>query len=289
MSDNAIYIINDKVIFTPDSNTLCPVNDNTKPVVLHTPSSQCLLLLLQNNNQVVSQKVLFEEIWEKNGALVTPNTLYQNIALIRKAFKSAGLEEEVIKTIPKQGVKIAARLIVNTQKELGDLTEFENNPHSHLTSTLKAAPPFSLEPFTVEEHKPENHLTSSPSVLHKLIRNKFFFFILPGLISVFFVYWLCVFYGSQGHGNAFFKDYMDIGKINNCQVFSSYHGVDISKAKFETMARLSGMTCQPGEMAWLTFNRQYEMSMLIKCDKQIADKNAVCQNFLYEEASDNEN
>lgn len=285
MDENSVIIINGKVIFAPESNSLYPVNDTSKPVVLHTPSSQCLRLLLQNNNQVVSQKILFEEIWEKNGALVTPNTLYQNIALIRKALKAAGLDEEVIKTIPKQGIKISAQITTNNPKEVAETSEYRNHPDSHSSTYGQGTP--SLVAST-----PENRNDAQPSItlslLQKLSNHQFFLNILPLLLCVFLLYWLYTLSGYLGYSNTFFKDYMDIGKINNCQVYSSYHGTDISKAKFETMVKLSGMKCQPGEKAWLTFNHQYHMSMLIKCDKAITDKRAVCQNFMYEEGVNNE-
>jgi DNA-binding winged helix-turn-helix (wHTH) protein len=289
MNGNGTFIINDKVIFTPDSNSLCPVAGNASPVVLHTPSSQCLLILLLHNNEVVSQKFLFEEIWEKNGVLVTANTLYQNIALIRKALKTAGMEEEVIKTIPKQGVKISAKVMFTPFETANERLPEESDDNTSVPEPLTSANK-NLQIFQVESEITNGRSANSPSSgLSRLFYNKFLGLILPTALCLLFLSYLYFLQNKDLDGKDFIDDYMDIGKIGNCQVYSSYHATEISKVKFATMAKLSGLTCQPGDIVWLTFNRLYGMSTIQKCDKPITDSKAVCANYLYQEGADNEN
>ncbi|WP_313080565.1 winged helix-turn-helix domain-containing protein [Atlantibacter sp.] len=288
MDKTGAFIINEKVMFSPDTNSLCPVDDKTKPIALHTPSSQCLLILLQHNNEVVSQKLLFEEIWEKNGALVTANTLYQNIALIRKALKTAGIDEEIIKTVPKQGVKISARITFHNLNELNDITNNENH-HKHqfsLPLEIKSFhPPASSDSI---EKKADNRVMTPHGLIERVRHNIFFALVLPFFLNIALMYWLYTLLTPELDGKEFIKDYLDVGTINNCQVYSSYHAEELSKQKFSTMLQLSGMTCRPGDIAYLTFNRMSDLSVIQRCDKPITDKKAICQNYLYEERGESE-
>lgn len=87
-----IIIINELIVFEPDKNRLTSLKDYPeRNISLHAPVSACLLLLLQHNHQPVTQKYLFSEVWEKNGAIVSTNAIYQSIALIRKALRGVGL------------------------------------------------------------------------------------------------------------------------------------------------------------------------------------------------------
>lgn len=289
MNDEGIFIINDKVMFLPASNSLRAVNDGSRNFVLHTPSSQCLLILLQNNHQVVSHKYLFEEIWEKNGTIVTPNTLYQNIALIRKALKAAGLDEEIIKTVPKQGVKLSALITSSLSDEPTSIAHEVSDEPALKEDSLQVAEDIQ-EPSPSRSENRTDAISFTPSaVSERLRRSKFFSLVVPCTLITFFVYYLFVLSNTELDGEAFISDYLEIGTVNNCRVYSSYHGIEISKQKFATMVKLSGLTCQTGDIVYLTFNRMSQLSMIQRCDKPITNAQAVCQNYLYEEGTENEN
>lgn len=107
-----VIIINKLIVFEPDKNRLTSLKDYPeRNISLHAPVSACLLLLLQHNHQPVTQKYLFSEVWEKNGAIVSTNAIYQSIALIRKALRGVGLDEEIIFTLPKIGFKAEAHVV----------------------------------------------------------------------------------------------------------------------------------------------------------------------------------
>ena len=111
-SDDAmkkVFLINDTLLFEPDLRRLGPLEGYpNRAIMLHGPVNECLLLLLEHNDQVLTQRFLFASVWEKQGAIVSTNALYQTIASIRKALKSSGLDENIIKTIPKEGFKSVA-------------------------------------------------------------------------------------------------------------------------------------------------------------------------------------
>lgn len=94
------YTINGIVEFTPQRSVLILIADETKAVSLNMPASRCLLLLIQQDGKNVARETFFEEVWIKHGAQVTSNGFYQNISLLRRAFKELGVEEDIIITVP---------------------------------------------------------------------------------------------------------------------------------------------------------------------------------------------
>ncbi len=81
------YIINGFIEFHPAASTLRNLNDPEKCVVLNSPAGRCLLLLITRNDTIITQQEFMEIVWEKNGMLVSPNTFYQNISILRKGLK----------------------------------------------------------------------------------------------------------------------------------------------------------------------------------------------------------
>lgn len=151
-----VFLINHSVLFEPEKRRLYLLaNYPERAVVLHAPVSECLLQLLEHNGQVMSQRDLFAAVWEKQGAVVTTNALYQTIASIRKALKTVGLAENMVQTVPKEGFKSVAHI------ETGTLDDFIT--------------PAALEPV---ETFPDTGSEFSPSVNHGVL---FFAVKSPGL------------------------------------------------------------------------------------------------------------
>lgn len=98
------FIINDMVVYHPEQHRLTPLGSRGQETALNIPASRCLLLMLQRPGININQEEFFSEVWEKNGQYVTSNTFYQNISLIRKGFRNAGLRSPVIRTVPKVGL-----------------------------------------------------------------------------------------------------------------------------------------------------------------------------------------
>jgi len=96
-------VIEGKVVFYPQECKLTPLGVPGTETILHAPVSRLLLLLLQQPGETVKQDIVFREVWEKYGQAVTMNALYQNISLLRKCLRNAGLLNSTIKTIPKIG------------------------------------------------------------------------------------------------------------------------------------------------------------------------------------------
>lgn len=111
-----IYLLGESVIFWPERNVLHAKSDETKRLSLSNPASRCLLLLIQQQGQVIEREYFFQHVWINNGAQVSNNTFYQNISLLRRAFKEFGLNEELIVTVPKVGIRLEPQLEVEEQE-----------------------------------------------------------------------------------------------------------------------------------------------------------------------------
>lgn len=101
------WIINDNIEFRPDSKKLISVTNPEINVVLTTPASRCLLLLLNASPDVVTQQEFFKKVWEDEGMLVPANTLYQNISIVRRGLRAVGETDRIlVATVPRKGFQI---------------------------------------------------------------------------------------------------------------------------------------------------------------------------------------
>ncbi|MGE0972076.1 winged helix-turn-helix domain-containing protein [Klebsiella sp. WOUb02] len=113
------YVINKVVEFHPTTRQLRNIINPTNMVVLNSPASRCLLLLIERAGTIVTQQEFMYNVWEKLGLVVSANTYYQNICLLRKGMKEVGFTSDPITTIPRIGLTLA----LDTQIEAIESTD----------------------------------------------------------------------------------------------------------------------------------------------------------------------
>lgn len=134
-----IYIINDVVEFNPSTSTLRDINNPERLEVLNYPVGRCLLLLIENAGNIVSQQDFMDIVWQRRGMLVSQNTYYQNISILRKGIKKIGFETDLIVTIPRIGLTLSNDTRITLKEVLPEPpTETEAMP-------LSEAEPIKLE------------------------------------------------------------------------------------------------------------------------------------------------
>ena len=107
------YIINDEVIFNMDVNELQPVaGKDLEAITLNTPTARCLQLLLESNGNIISRDEFLSAVWKERGVVVSQNTFYQNISLLRKSLLRAGLTQDVVVTVRQRGFVIATGTVI---------------------------------------------------------------------------------------------------------------------------------------------------------------------------------
>lgn len=107
------YIINDEVIFNMDVNELQPVaGKDHEAITLNTPTARCLQLLLESNGNIISRDEFLSAVWKERGVVVSQNTFYQNISLLRKSLLRAGLTQDVVVMVRQRGFVIATGTVI---------------------------------------------------------------------------------------------------------------------------------------------------------------------------------
>ncbi|VTM23766.1 Uncharacterised protein [Raoultella terrigena] len=67
----------------------------------------------------MTQQEFMYNVWEKLGLVVSANTYYQNICLLRKGMKEIGFTRDPITTIPRIGLTLA---LIHRFRPLNPLT-----------------------------------------------------------------------------------------------------------------------------------------------------------------------
>lgn len=140
------WIINDNIKFCPEKNLLVSLTRPELSVILTTPASRCLVLLLESSPEVVHQKTFFDKVWGEDGMLVPANTLYQNISIIRRGLRSTGeTDDTLVATVPRKGFQIEKG--VSVARIENDVAESVNAPES----VASEAPPVTVSKESIAE------------------------------------------------------------------------------------------------------------------------------------------
>ena len=113
LSDIESMVIGDKFEFLPLLREL-RVLETQENAILHSTASQCLLLLLCHQGQILTREELIEFAWgEKAANFVTNHTFYQTISVLRKALVALGCDDIII-TVPRKGLTVGAGIKIST-------------------------------------------------------------------------------------------------------------------------------------------------------------------------------
>lgn len=249
-----VFLLNGSVLFEPDKRRICPLTGYPeRAVLLHGPVSECLLQLLEHNGEVLTQRYLFAAVWEKQGAIVTTNALYQTIASIRKALKAVGLAENIIQTVPKEGFKSIAQI------QTGTLETFIVPAAADPVDNGISLPAADIKP---------HHRFLSENIAYAV----------AGLV---FIVSCAVLYLQLKEPRGEFDDYQPIGKTQGCEVYSSWHDEIQSQRVFTALIKRYPIQCREGGVAYMTLNRYQNGTSVIVCDKQPDIAGAQCDSIMY--------
>ncbi|GKX58104.1 transcriptional regulator [Leminorella grimontii] len=266
------YEIEKKVIFAPETCTMWPTDDPLARITLYATASQCFLLLLQNAGDTLSQKFLFAEVWEKNGLYVNANTLYQNIAVLRKALKSIGIKEEVIKTIPRQGLKFVGKsTLIQYEEKIEALIERQAPlPDVEPDKDRVLAPP-TVRSSDMEVKKASQFIPWRKKAVWLIP-------VTTIVLSLFLIVYSFMMKNNQTE--RFFNEYSYIDEFKGCKIYSTNQNLGVNHTFLSALTRLTGLTCYKGDSIWLTLNHQLQVKSAIKCSNDISSPDAKCSTWL---------
>lgn len=236
-------IINDTVLYLPEEHRLCPLRVRGKETVLNVPASRCLQLMLQRPGVVIGQSDFFTEVWQKHGQYVTANTLYQNISLLRKGMREAGLSKNVIRTVPKVGVVFSGTIEIQPEEGIEFPTQQDNNPE-----------PLPAEPQLAE---------IPPVKATFLNRRKLLRF---GLYTAFIITMLILLASNQSQSARFFGSHNHVARINQCSVYIDRNDLETNVVGYKEYLTANNVVCNPDEFIYITRIPANHSTLVLFCD-----------------------
>ncbi|QLY00845.1 MULTISPECIES: winged helix-turn-helix domain-containing protein [Enterobacter] len=254
------FILHDRVIFSPEDNKLTPLGARGRDVVLHVPVSRILFLLLSKAGSIVSQEDIYKEVWENYGQKVTPNTLYQNVSLLRKALKTAGLIAVTIKTHPKSGFSFFGKVELSEEDDARD-DQTLTNPFQSREADI-AGPEGSDR---LNDNFSEIHTQSLPprGLLSECTRRYW-----PVLMTVALLALLCVslvWLLPSGKDTEFTVEQKIVGRVNNCPVYIDRGNHKVDLTKIMAYLREKGTSCIEHDFLYLTKAPYVNQVIVMSC------------------------
>ncbi|MDS4039465.1 winged helix-turn-helix domain-containing protein [Citrobacter amalonaticus] len=244
------YLINKKVEFWPDDSLLALHSDQLVNYSLTVPASRCFLLLLQKAPEIVPQNDIYKVVWEDEGMLVPPNTLYQNIASIRRGLKTLSQDENIIVTVPKKGFHIPDYNEV-IEISVDDISD-DNIQLSH-------------------EVISENEESSVRKISYSFI----IFVVASALVFILIFHHLYL--KSDGD---FFSSYEFVGKQDGCFFYHNINTADINW-KNEIASTGVDLKCKSFPWVYMTSYKYTPSRSIIGCNKPFDSKGVSCVSIFY--------
>jgi DNA-binding winged helix-turn-helix (wHTH) protein len=260
-------ILNHHVIYDKISGSLMDIGNKHDEIVLTTPANNCLQILLKNKPEITSQKELFEEVWEKYGIPINPNTLYQNIAMIRRAFRQLGIEEDIIVTIPRRGMLVADTV---------EITEYEECIDNRVDNEAKIA---NIRLPTPILDDGLGDVSSHNTPFHYNLKKIILVFISAVLLFIFIASVTGFIYGKYIKTQSRFYDYSYWGDYNQCQLYVYVDNYFINKVKSNggNIPMNADLHCDKKERVYISLYTGLPRESFIFCDGDALDEGSSCR------------
>lgn len=219
------FLLNDSIEFHPEVGQLVPRETSGQAVILNSPTSRCLQLLLERRYSLVSQQEFYGFVWGEEGHTVPVNTLYQNIALLRKALRNLDEQyDDMIITVTRKGFKLNENIHV---QEMSD----EITPGCNDTPVTTASPGTEQEHIETPLQKVTVNtgtLSSEPEITRLPHNISTRFRHVNILFTVKFVAVIVIFSllggfisGSITVSTSYFSQFKMAGKLDKCLIYSN--------------------------------------------------------------------
>ncbi|MCJ2229780.1 winged helix-turn-helix domain-containing protein, partial [Providencia rettgeri] len=257
MSKIQQVIFDDTILYDKESAKIINLLNTNEVATLTVPANECLSIVLKNSPEVTTQKQLFHEVWEAHGIPINSNTFYQNISIIRKAFKQLGYTPDVLITIPRRGIVISKNI---------DIKKVKNH---HLSEKKPLA--VIEKPLTVIEQPLVKKNTTKKNKYH--VNLSVVFLILLCLVMVF------LYYNNMSKIVSPFSSYKYMGNYNDCSIYASE---SYSKNFLDNILKtIGGVACYNNEKLYVSVYSNLPRISVIKCNEYIYLSESICSSYYY--------
>lgn len=252
------YVLNGVVEFRPDKHQLILSGQSNHTHTLNAPASRCLKLLLEQRPKLVRQSDFYSYVWGDEGKQVSVNTLYQNIALLRKGLKN--LDErsaEAIVTVPKQGFKFSEEVGVLVVSPEGESVVEKD-------ILLSTHPPI---------HTPKNYLDIflRPAIRKNKWLNIFFIIYISTLIILLINISTKIDLLGGFKFSKLFSDYNMIKKEDGCFFYASHTNENfLPGPTVKNLTSEDFYSCQHFPYRYITMQEFSVVTSHLVCEKPIA-------------------
>ncbi|HEQ3521793.1 TPA: winged helix-turn-helix domain-containing protein [Citrobacter freundii] len=262
-SKNGIILIENSVCFYPEQYLLTSLQGEDSVKLLST-ASECLLILIYRQGDIVPKEEFLESVWGKKGIVATEHNFYQTILTVRKAFSKLGLEN-VIKTRYRRGLSIEDTVsIIKSSMAVSEKCPYyelqKNDSDSFEEGTQVIA-----ENIPNTRTKQKAWLNSGGGLLFSIIFCVMFGVITGAVIKI----------PSGGYFDRYYQlSYAD-GK---CQIMAADYNNDIKK--IQSFLSQKKIDCTKGQIIYYSALYPVGSHSVIKCDKNLQE-GKECLTYFY--------
>lgn len=257
-------ILNQRIVYDKNTASLSDVDSPGDVIVLTTPANNCLQILLNNRWEITTQKELFAEVWEKHGIPINANTLYQNIAMIRKAFRQLGVEDDIIVTVPRRGMLVAENVRID------DFVAEE------LPATVQIDAPERAS-VAMELGQQESTLMPAAEIprrnAKKILMQAVVYLLLMALTAVAASFLYRAYMNTQSR----FYSYNYLGDYQQCRMYADSKSENNARRAAEEQIARAGIRCDNHEWVYLSSFTGAPRESLILCDGDILKTSTQCR------------
>lgn len=289
------YIINGLIEFHPAASTLRNLNDPENMVVLNSPAGRCLLLLITRNDTIVTQQEFMDIVWEKNGMMVSPNTFYQNISILRKGLKKVGLTEDPVVTIPRVGLTLASgteikkrsseKLIVISHENAHFMDENSLAQEQHYQNSLTRLPDSGQS--EAQEELPEAQLASEPaetvSPANTLQKNSASLSLwATALVAIILLIVIVSLNIKRDNSHLYFSQYFLLANTSGCHIYiADKNATPDDRIKTLPLVEKSTISCSSYPWVYVTHYFMLPRISVIRCNKQMSEPNTCISEYYF--------
>jgi DNA-binding winged helix-turn-helix (wHTH) protein len=278
------YIINGAVEFHPATSTLRDLNNPERVVVLNSPAGRCLLLLIEKSGTIVTQQEFLDIVWEKRGMLVSPNTYYQNISILRKGLKNIGFKEDPVVTIPRIGLTLAA----GTQVQIRDETEWPSSFEIPASLPTECADEGSVDNSTASSeialpeqsssirHEHEPHINESQPKNRAAL--------LACMVAAVVLFAGLLFGYNVNKESRYFSDYRLVVHSQGCRVFLA-RNIQTSEQRRKALSFSEEFkdSCVSYPWIYVSYYTMLPRASVIRCNRPMQEANRCITDYFFED------
>lgn len=260
------YIINDVVEFHPATRTLRNLKNPNREVVLNSPAGRCLLLLIERAGSIVTQQECMDIVWQRRGMMVSSNTFYQNVFILRKGLKKIAFDTDPIVTIPRVGLTLASDIKIVVQEAQHQMGNGDNTLNLPEQEKSVASPESGGTPYiAVPVSKPV-------------------FWLLVGLLILLMLSGVSIMGHSFTRENDFVDGYRFIRHVDTCRVMLA-NNIQVPDDQEKALSWAERFKSECKKYPWVYISRRVmpPRASVLRCDRPMNEPNHCMSDYFVED------